>query len=414
MLSGLSGALFPHSGEPAALDIPDVEGVLAAAQTDSWDNVRYNHHINRDYIRFGFDLQRVVDPAFEFNRAPAGVAPNWFPIAFHVSRTVGDSMAGAAAGMELLNEIEFGSPRRPSEMMALLGLPESHQWVNHAVKHSLWFLGIPHEVGAVLFAALRMNYGVLLNPITFVVSMSRLFRVYNAAPGKAPLDKAWAILDHAWTMLGRGNQAVYADIGLALDRFLRWSESTGGGVQEALCAFSVPESTEAESRRMYDYAVAHTGDQRLPMSFELLAPPGTGQNLLVASFALYLAARREGSTPRKSALVKMANAFLAFREQRDLLQPVFNGEVEGIEIFQALTPALSVHFGSLVWNYSGFRSTPTLGNWGVFQDRWPAIMAAFETLYADPTRAWEFTAPYAELATDLAAGRSDAELREAG
>lgn len=369
---------------------------LASAQAAEVGNVAINAQINRDYLSYGKQIQRALFAEFKFDRQLGSLIPNWFPIAFHVSNTVGDSMAGALAGLELLVEMRTGQLIPPNDILARLGArTERVGWLRRA--SSFWFdlLDIPHDVGSVILAALRMNYDVIWKPHVLFMSIRRMKVLLGLASGETTNRRAEDVLRNTVEMLGTGNQAVYADIGPAFEAFLAWQAENPGA--------SGPDMIEA---------VPFDGDKRLALElFELAktatdipypirkfaesAPLREGRILLLTSAALYRHASLEPAQGAKRATIRSANALLALREQRDLLQPAFDNEHGGREIFETLTPMLRVHFGRVVWNYSTFQHNPLVGNWGLFDDRWPAIMDAFENLYQQHNAAWSLPDLYA-------------------
>jgi hypothetical protein len=201
-------------------------------------------------------------------------------------------------------------------------------------------------------------------------------------------------LHSAIEMLGAGNQAVYADIGVAFELFLDWQAAHPTASGEEMIEASTYSVNKAVTRALFELAKSATDVPYPIREFAATATPSEGRALLLASAALYQQAAQERDPDTKRVMLRSSNALLALREQRDLLQQAFDSEHGGREIFEALTPMLRVHFGRVVWNYSSFQLNPLVGNWGLFEDRWPAIMDAFETLYGKPIEAWRLPEPY--------------------
>jgi len=195
-------------------------------------------------------------------------------------------------------------------------------------------------------------------------------------------------------MLGEGNQAIYLDIGVAFELLIAWQQAhpiVPGGEMIDAAAF---DADKRLARELFNLARTATAVPYPIKRFAETATKQQGKALLLASAALYQEAAQERQLVAKQVMIRSANALLALHEQRDLLQPAFDDELEGRTIFQTLTPMLRVHFGRVIWNYSSFQIDPLVGNWGLFDDRWPAIMDAFEKLYPQPDAAWQIPEPY--------------------
>lgn len=390
--------------------IPDY---LEAARAAGVSNVLMNAQINRDYLNYGRAIQSTLFKEFRFDQQLGECIPNWFPIAFHVSLTVGDSMAGALAGLELLEEIKTHR-LTPPDVFERLGASHNAGWLGRVA--ALWFnlLDIPHDVGALMLAALRMNYGALWKPHVLFMSVRRLKALLALARGDNPADRARDVLQNTVAMLGGGNQAVYLDIGVAFESFFEWQAAHATASGRAMIDASTFDVDKNLARGLFDLAKGATTVPYPIKRFAETAPMREGRALLLASAVLYQQAAQEEDAGTQRVLVRSANALLALREQRDLLQPAFNEEDDGSAIFQTLTPMLRVHFGRVVWNYSSFQLDPLVGNWGLFDDRWPAIMDAFEMLYESPHSAWRLPSPYGSwlLSTSPAGSFNDAESSE--
>lgn len=388
-----------HAGQT----IPDY---LDSARAAGASNPVINVQINRDYLRYGTTIQRTIFREFEFDENLGLDIPNWFPIAFHVSHTVGDAMAGAMAGLELLEEITTGR-LTPPDVFDRLGA-RHHPGLLGRIS-AWWFnmLDIPHDIGSLLFAALRMNHGALWKPHVLFMSIRRLKALMKLASGDTPIERARDVLQSAVEMLGAGNQAVYLDIGVAFELFFEWQAAHPKASGAAMIEASTFPANKAVAQVLFDLAKTATTIPYPIREFAATATSTEGRALLLASAALYQQAANERNDEAKRVMLRSANALLALREQRDLLQPAFDEENGGREIFQALTPMLRVHFGRVVWNYSSFQLDPLVGNWGLFEDRWPAIMNAFETLYTTPSEAWQVPDPYRSwlLASNARAAR---------
>jgi len=419
---GATQAWFAGTGveAPGSLAPSMAEDHLAAAARLGHDHVRINSHINAAYLRFGMRLQALVDPSFAFASRRTRISPNWFTIGFHVSLTVGRSLAGVQVALELLDRPARPGSLTPREILSRLGLPAQAGWVARALDLGCRVADIPPEVGAILFGALQLNYGVLWNPVTIVTSLYRLSRLFGSIDGSIE-ERTRAILTTAANMLAEGNQAVYRDIGTAVDRYLAWREARPvTTAEDVLRQFAIGGSTIAGARRLFDLVLARPEVAITAHSLlDVVCPPAAGEDLLVAGLALYERARVELDAERASELVRAANSLLAFREQRDLLQPEFDedrdelpGDDDGRRVFSILTPLLRVHFGTTIWNYAGGRF-PTVGNWGVFEDRWPAIMAAFDAVYRAPEHVWVLPKPYVATVMPSSTGATEHSAREA-
>lgn len=386
-----------------------VADYLTVARSLGYDHLEINARINADYVVFATKIQQLVDREFAVGH-PTRLSPNWFAIGFHVSLAVGRMLAGVKVGLGMLHDPVKWREASPRDILVELGLPPRIAWMHPVFSTALRIAHVPPQIGSILFGALRLHYGALWNPATLIASVVRLSRLLEAAHGSIE-DRARSVLEVAFAVLGEGNQAIYADIAGGVETYLSWRAARPiTTAQNVVDEFTIGTSEPSYSRNLYELALARPD---IASTSHVSADENTllhrGHDLLVASFALYERARVELDRERATTLVETANALLALREQRDLLQPDFDvdrpeltGGGDGRQLFRAITPLLQVHFGSLTWNYSAFRFA-ILGNWANFADRWPAIMAAFETLYASPRSAWEFPNVYVTEETTVAA-----------
>jgi hypothetical protein len=389
-----------------------VPGLVGPSPVPAGTPLEQNRFITTGYTRLAYAVQGLLDPGLR----PGGVStrlPNWFAFAPHASQEAGLGMLGAALARNVIDAAQ-GEPS-PSLKHALdrAGLSGPTRLAVEKLAGALSWHGLPKDV-AVSFGALlgAMNLEPLTDPRTLWTTALRLARVYLGAPGLLPLDKAEAVVRTLERLLNEGNVAIFTDVGGAGEAYLRWRGGAGAVTPErVLGEFTLPGSRAEDARRAYGAALTQAGTWPAAPDFERLLPGTSAQSLLVAGFALYEQARQCPGPEAAAALTAAANLFLAWREQRDAVQPTFAptvrrpDEVPRPALAQALTPLLCVRFGTVRWNFSDYAdaqrdrdsnpltSKPTEYDWATFQERWPAILDSFGKCYARPGCLWTMPEP---------------------
>ncbi|WPB77900.1 hypothetical protein KYC5002_01880 [Archangium violaceum] len=396
----------------AALLLSTVFSAAPARADDGNTPLEDNRHITEFYIQISPTFQALLDPDFQ----PGGtssVRPSWFLFAPHASQSAGKGMLGAALARHLLDAARGRPSFSAPEALGRVGLAGVSRLSLEQLSLELMFQGLPTDAAAALAAlTTAMNVEALADPRTLTLTATRLALLYWSAPAWHPLDKAKSVVLTLERTLHEGNVAIFTDIGGTATAYLTWRQSAGTVTPErVLTEFSRPGTSPARARLAYDYALAHAFDIPRPHAFDAIFPGMNSQNLMVAGLALYEKARLTPGLQAREALIAMANNYLAWREQHDIVQAVFTparprwDEVSRSALMRAMTPMLVVHFGSLEWTLADYAyarpdrdgnpltSQPTEYNWAVFWDRWPPILDSFELGYSDPEALWEMPEP---------------------
>jgi hypothetical protein len=375
--------------------------------------LKENRRITEGYVQLAYEVQTLLDPELQPGLA-SDVWPNWFVYAPHASYEAGKGMYCAALVRRLIDAARC-RPTVPLErLLEEEGVTGAMRETTEPLTRLLQSRGVPSEAAIMLGVFLSaLNWKALLDPRTAVAVTSRFYLLYLQAPGLLPMDKAETVVRTLERTLYEGNVAIFSDIGGSGRAFLRWRSEAQGQLTPArvLSGFSRPGSQQEQARRAYDFGWTHAAHTPRPSDFARLLPTVTPQSLVVAAFALYEAARLEAGLAARQALIAMANNFVAWCEQLAVVQPCFvpprppAGEVSRPALMQALTALLRLDFGTLEWAFTDYASTqpdrddrfltsrPTEYNWALFEDRWPAILHAFEGGYRAPMELWKMPRP---------------------
>ncbi|HYO71218.1 MAG TPA: hypothetical protein VEU33_34570 [Archangium sp.] len=409
-LADIGESRLPSSASPRNL----LRALAPWLVADSSRALDINHRITQGYIQLAHELQALLDPEYR----PGGssrVLCNWFAFAPHASLEAGKGMLGAYLARAIIDTAQ-GEPS-PSIKQALDhgGLSGPDRLVAEKVAGTLRFFGLSHDVAASLGTLLSAaNLDVFADPRTLWITTWRLARVFHDAPGVMPLDKAEAVVRTLEQLLIDGNVAIYGDIAVSARAYLDWRGQSGGNTVTALQVvegFALDGATAAEARRAWEYALGHVKDSPQPTHFGTVLPEVGGRSLLVAAFALFEDARQTARAAERNALIAFANNYLAWHEQHNTVQPAFTpstpraGEVPRDALMHAMTPTLRLPLGPTAWEFSDYTarqpdrdhnfltSKPTEYNWALFEDRWPAILEAFDTGYRNQAGLWQMPPP---------------------
>lgn len=416
--------------EPPPSDIPDAEAILANP-----DNryVRLNMNITRSYGRFSEMFQEVIGDGY----------PTWFAIGAFAARSAGKGMLAAQAALAVISDGGSFTQRFPdldprdaariAERINAVGGGEERLAATFLA--ALW-LGMSRQEG--------VDWR-LFDPRVLRICTKRLLHLVREAPGDGLKGKLTAVARTVTNGLEDGNRRIFADIGVAAQRFLEYRRDAGPGItaDRILREFSLsnpPRPAQAEEMYRFGMDAAAAGGP-IPSDFRTRFPMGTYDlsNLLVAAFAMYTEAGACTDAALRNRIVATANNLMAWREQFETVQPAFTppatypGEVSRPGLFGLLTPAIVVPFRFGTWRYSRFAAehlpprdhnplTPrvTEYHWGDFDDRWIGILNAFDSAYAhhdaifpmpdpDPMRPLQGLAPREEYIP-----AASAEDRETG
>ncbi len=390
---------------PNTLRAP-VTGLLAPV-LNGQSPLEQNRLITQGYLRIAHALQAIVEPGFR----PGGVShtmPCWFAFAPHASQEAGKGILGAVVAHRVIDAAQGEPSTSIHQALARARYSFRRRITIEALSHALTWYGLPRDVAAAL-ASLQgaMNLDALIDPRTLWTTAQRFAKLYLEAPGRDPLAKAEAVVVTLERCLNEGNVAIFTDIGGAAEAYLTWRQSVGPvSPARVLTEFSLPTSQPAEAQRAYAFALQHAPDVPQPSDFGRLLPGLSSASLVVAAYALCEQARVTPLSPARDAIIRMANNFLAYREQFHAVQPAFTpqklrtDEVPRTELLQALTPVICLEMGPVEWKLTDYTSTQrdrdgnrltsktTEYNWSLFTDRWPPILQSFEFGYRNPAALW--------------------------
>ncbi|PTL76778.1 hypothetical protein [Vitiosangium sp. GDMCC 1.1324] len=400
------------------VDAPRPRNILRAPArwlvADTRHSLDTNHRITRGYIQLAHEMQALVDPDFR----PGGVSRvlgNWFAFAPHAALVVGKGMLGAHLARAIIDAAQ-GEPA-PSIQHALErgGVSGSDRLVAEKVADTLRWFGLSHDVAASLGTLLSgANLDALADPRPLWLTTWRFARLLHEAPGFTPLERAEAVARTLEQLLLDGNVAIYSDIGGAAHQYLEWRKRSGGNAvkpAQVVEGFALEGTDPDEARRAWVYALEHVKDSPRPSDFASALPDVSGKSLLVTAFALYEDARQAASAADRDALIAFANNYVAWHEQHNAVQPAFSppsplaGEVPRLALMLALTPTVRLELGPIAWELTDYTATqkdrdhnfltskPTEYNWAFFEDRWPAILTAFELGYRHREELWAMPRP---------------------
>ena len=402
-----------HSLATSVLMLAALSWAPPARADESPTPLEDNRRITLGYIEIAYELGSLLDPSLQ----PGGssnVRPNWFVFAPHASRTGGQGMLGAALARRMIDAARGQPSLSLVHALDRLGLSGEARLGVERLSLELMVYGVPLDAAASIASLTRaMNGRALVDPRTFGTTASRFASLYWSAPAVHPLDKAEAMVLTLEHTLHEGNLAIFTDIGGSARLYLDWRRGVVGEVtsERVLSEFSLQDAVPEESRRAYEYGLAHVNDTPRPHEMANLFPGMHWKSLLVAAFALYEEARRAPTPAERDAFIALGNNYVAWREQHDMAQPVFTpavphlDEVSRSAFLEALTPMLKTDFGTLEWTYADYAysqpdrdgspltSPPTEYSWAVFWDRWTGILYAFEQAYGAPSALWTMPEP---------------------
>lgn len=402
----------PDTSRPSAGSAPNTLRAPVPELTRPLSPLEQNRRITEGYRRIAEGIQTFLDPDFRPG-SPGRAMPNWFAVAPHASQEAGKGMVGTAIARRIIDAAQAGASPSVAQSLLRAGLNGPQRLALTALSQALSWYGLPHDVVAAL-ASLQgaANLEAFTDPRTLYATAQRFARLYLEAPGVLPLDKAEAVVLTLERCLNEGNVAIYSDIGAAGEGYLAWRQQAGSVTHErVLNEFSLPSSQPEHARRAYDYALAHAQQVPRPSDFGRELAGMSSTNMVVAGFALFELARVCPGPEMRDALIGLGNNFLAYREQHDAVQPAFTpqvrraDEVPRSELMKAMTPVLMLQFSTVVWKFTDYAGTQrdrdgnvltskaTEHNWAVFQDRWPAILQAFELGYRSTAHVWKFPPP---------------------
>ncbi len=375
-------------------DIPSVD--LFYKETASLTAFQRNQRINALYARYAHLLQKHIDPSYSSY-------PNWFAIGHHASSQVGRVLQICETGEALLRNPRITNDGLHTALSQALSASHeegvlANPYTLDITLHRIWTLcsnpragflgnalGWLHDVG--VFVALRMG------------CLKRISHLEHADAFK----KMFKTLEHT---LSDGNIAIVLDLGKTIEEYLRFQSHYIHNAEETLALFNLSGTSEKEAVFIYKKVTCYLeSHEDIPSDFSgLIKKPSEGRNMLRAACACYAEAACSTSLPRKNRFIALGNNLMAWREQHDIIDPLFNitpkGEMSRVELLRAMTPVMQLPFPEHPWYFDAYARrqkdrdgsvlTPqeTEYNWAVFADRWPAIMDSFEHGYKHPDSVW--------------------------
>jgi hypothetical protein len=378
--------------------IPDVSLLYHRTLRDT--PLQRNRDINDAYETFAVLLQRHLDPS-------SSSYPNWFAIGRHASGQVGRVLNMCSTAITALE--------RP-----YVRLEDIQNTVSTALHAS-------HEEG------------VLSNPHTLRITLLRMMDLASAEHPTSWLNTflflagdaiRWVGLEIGWLtharplysahflknmfqtlehMLSDGNIAIVQDLGQAMEMYLKLQSTYVHLPEEVLRDLHLPGTSEEGSRRVFKQATyALNTEEQVPSDFSDYIKPGiSGRDFLRAACACYAHAALARTPREKNRFIALANNLMAWREQHDIIDPMFNttptGETDRQALLLCMTPLMQLPFPEHPWYFDtyarkqvdkdGSSLTPqeTEYNWAVFNHRWPAILDSFQQAYTHKESVWRFT-----------------------
>lgn len=402
----------PDTTSPTTGSAPNTLRAPVPELTRPLSPLEQNRRITEGYARIAQGIQAFLDPAYR----PGGISrifPNWFAVAPHASQEAGKGMVGTAIARRIIDAAQGQASPSVAQAFIRAGLSLPQRMALAALSQALSWYGLPHDVAAAL-ASLQgaMNLEALADPRTLWATAQRFAKLYLEAPGFLPLSKAEAVVLTLERCLNEGNVAIFSDIGAAAESYLAWRQQAGAVTPERIVKeFSLPGAQADQVRRAYDYALAHAQQVPRLSDFARALPGVNSASILVTGFALYDMARVSPGPVMRDALIGLANNCVAYREQYEAVQPAFTpptrraDEVSRPELMKAMTPLLALQYSTVTWKFTDYSGTQrdrdgnpltsraTEYNWALFQDRWPAILQAFEVGYQNGPLLWNFPRP---------------------
>jgi len=386
------------SSEQSSPDpIPDVRGMLA----ENHRFAKLNLEINKAYVGMARQFQDIYDP-------DRNLSPSWYAFAPFASRQAGDSIRLAEGLTErLASESDLDFQHSPAQQAAL-----EQEFPDPAER----------ERAALILAlqgpAPRPNEdapeGLIGDVRHLAVAAHRLKNLMTGQSGTVR-ERFARVTRTARNMLEAGNLAIVAEIGVAGQDYLTFRQGREPNPEQVLEQFTV-EGTPAspsQARKAFEEVKKHVlsgGPLRTDWEAGFSPEEFDRSNFLVAAFAAYEAARLEPKVEMKNRWIEQAGVLMAYREQKDTVQPAFDAtgsnEVSRKALMKMGTPWITVPTHNQSWSFRHYAEenlppgddsswTPRAAeyNWGDFPTRWDAILNFFETVFEDPGTAWPMPNP---------------------
>jgi hypothetical protein len=377
--------------------IPDAQAI---ANNPDLHGVELNRAINRTYVSLSRHLQKVLDPGFS---GSSEVAPSWYAMAIYASRGAGKGMLAAQRALQL-------AQNQQSLRAAFPSVP-AEDW--QKIQPLLDAKGPMADAATFLVAfGLGQQEGpnrITLDPRVLAISAGRLADIISR-----PETGLATFVHTLHTMLEDGNRRIFADIGVAGQRYLELRRDQGPLTpQQVLEAFS--DQPEQATPAYQDGLRWARESEDLPTHFDQLYAQDT-RALLAAGLALYERASSETDRRVRDRLIRHAGNLMAYHEQACVAVPAFlppqvlPGETERAAVMEVLTPQIDVQTRDWTWSLhqmdlpdldESFWTPPsTERNWAYFNHRWEPILDYFGRCADQPASLWPMPCPDPALPMD--------------
>jgi hypothetical protein len=406
-----------YPAAPTELSLVGIPDVHTTAANLSLRYVDLNRQINYEYGVFGQRFQAIIDPTFTATGV-SNAYPAWFAFAAFASRGIGQAELGADIALDTARfyqesgdhwaALKRSLPPNLVNPVAALIAALVHEEARLAALFLVAFASAGQHHGA--FGGLALS--AMHDPRTLKISADRLVELMREVPGSNPLERLASVALTLRNTMEEGNRRIYTDIGGMAQDYLCFRESRTGGAmpEQVLEEFSLSNRSRPDlAKTAYDFALQHLEDSPLPIRFDQLFPDlaNDARPLVVAAFALYERAGQTADVEGKNQYIAFANNFVIYREQHEAVQPAFSPgrilprEVDRLKLLAIITPTIQVvlRLGTwMFWQYAEshrpardlnpLHSLATQYNWGVFEERWAAVIDTFGPCYRNPRAMW--------------------------
>lgn len=370
--------------------LPDAAGI--AASPLAFEDL--NTEITAAYCAIAWHAQAVVSPGWD--GGASGTIPTWFGVAPYASREVGRALIAAGAALSGLEPLDHVGLRSL--------LPDLADGIADDVAIALDAFDDEARIVAALVLRLGApgNLRALLDPRVLSITTARVLRLVRDAPDAALTDRLERVVRTVRNLLTEGNRRIFGDIGPAAVAWLAW-RPPDPSPEQVLAELRLGPDDDADAiARVYDRVRLAAERGVVPTRFDAET---AGASLLVPAFALYEGARRDPA--RRDRLIATANVLCAWQEQHNSVQPAFTpprarpDEVDRRALFGALTATVQLPVPRRGWRFAPWADdhlerrdmnplTPRVCeyNWADFEDRWRAILGAFDDVYTHPDDVW--------------------------
>ena len=400
-----------------------VPAALRRLDADRAGPLARNRVYNEGYQRIAHGMQQVIEPGFSVAER-SKVLPNWFAMGAHASPVVGRGILAAERGQAVLAHLRQGGLTEVAQKALYPKASDRAKLGRWAKAFDQWGLSASNAwaAAAVLDVVVRSNnYGKAAGMKDPRVQAAVVARFRQAlGPGGLVGDDVGARLGHVLgtfeALLAQGNKAIFSDIAAAGDLYLSVRQTAGRALTKEEIFSQVPleGATPLGSNAAYDFAKAHLNSAYDALWFDREVPNAHSNDLMLAAFALFEDAARATHLDEKNKLIAMGNSLIAWREQKVVVQPAFEGQgIGGVvrdDVMSIVSPLITIEFGAgVTWSAAEaardvfesdgkpWTARSTEYQWGRFDDRWPLIVSGFRRAYEVPRAVWSMPEPDVRL-----------------